>query len=63
MLINVSRLADGYDMLFALMYALHLRYPKQLANTFDFIQKVVMGLEDGKLRPRVLSVKNDLYLE
>uniref|UniRef100_A0A3P8SLL5 PB1 domain-containing protein n=1 Tax=Amphiprion percula TaxID=161767 RepID=A0A3P8SLL5_AMPPE len=47
-------------MLFALIYALHLSYPKELSNTFDFIQKVLMGLEDGKLRPRVLSLKNDL---
>lgn len=46
--------------LLGLIYALHLDYPKELANTFDFIQKVSIGLEDEKLRPRVLSLKNDL---
>ncbi|KAG9274712.1 hypothetical protein AMEX_G11754 [Astyanax mexicanus] len=53
-------LADAFVTLFGLMYALHLSYPKELANTFDFTQKVLMGLEDGKLRPRVLTLKNEL---
>ncbi|KAI7797239.1 hypothetical protein IRJ41_022878, partial [Triplophysa rosa] len=55
-----STLADAFVILFALTYTLHLDYPKTLLNTFDFIQKVLMGVEDGKLRPRVLSLKNDL---
>ncbi|XP_072568849.1 sterile alpha motif domain-containing protein 3-like isoform X2 [Paramormyrops kingsleyae] len=58
--IDCTTLADGFVMLFGLIYGLHLSYPKDLANTFDFIQKVLMGLDDGKLRPRVLSLKNDL---
>ena len=57
--VELSTLAEAFVMLFALMYALHLSYPKDLANTFDFTQKVLMGLEDGKL-PRVLSLKNEL---
>ena len=52
--------AEAFAMLFALIYALHLSYPKALANTFDFTQKVLMGLDDGKLKPRVLSLRNDL---
>lgn len=60
LVIDLPTLADGYIVLFGLMYALHLQYPKELANTFDFIQKVLMGLEDGKFKPRVLSLKNDL---
>ncbi|KAL7826779.1 hypothetical protein AOLI_G00319880 [Acnodon oligacanthus] len=56
MVIELSTLADTFVMLFALMYALHLSYPKELANTFDFTQKILMGLEDGKLRPRVLTL-------
>ena len=51
---------EAFVMLFALIYALHLSYPKALANTFDFTQKVLMGLDDGKLKPRVLSLKNDI---
>lgn len=42
------------------MYALHLHYPRELANTFDFLQKVLMGLEEGQLEHRVLSLKNEL---
>lgn len=58
--VDVHTLADAYVLLLGLIYALHLHYPKDLANAFDFIQKVLMGLEDGKLKPRVLSLKNDL---
>lgn len=58
--IEFPTFADAFVVLFALIYALHLSYPKALANTFDFTQKVLMGLEDGKLKPRVLSLKNDL---
>lgn len=61
MVIDFSTLADAFAMLFGLTYALDLSYPKELANTFDFTQKVLMGLEDGKLRPRVLSLKNELF--
>jgi len=55
MVIDFSTFADG------LTYALDQSYPKELANTFDFTQKVLMGLEHGKLRPRVLSLKNELF--
>uniref|UniRef100_A0A8C2AVQ4 Uncharacterized protein n=1 Tax=Cyprinus carpio TaxID=7962 RepID=A0A8C2AVQ4_CYPCA len=58
--IESSTLSDAFIILFALTYTPHLNYPKQLHNTYDFVQKVLMGLEDGKLRPRVLSLKNDL---
>uniref|UniRef100_A0A3Q3FLP9 PB1 domain-containing protein n=1 Tax=Labrus bergylta TaxID=56723 RepID=A0A3Q3FLP9_9LABR len=58
--VDFPTFSDAFVMLFALIYGLHLSYPKDLANTFDFIQKVLMGLEDGKLKPRVLSLKNDL---
>uniref|UniRef100_A0A3B4GB81 Uncharacterized protein n=1 Tax=Pundamilia nyererei TaxID=303518 RepID=A0A3B4GB81_9CICH len=60
MIIDFPTLADAFLVIFGLTYALHLSYPKCLANTFDFIQKVLMGLEDGKLKPKVLSLKNDL---
>lgn len=53
--VNAPSLTDGYVLLFGLMYALHLSYPKEMANTFDFLQKVIMNLEEGKLRPQVLS--------
>lgn len=58
---DLHRLADAIMLLFGLIYALHLSYPKQLIHTSDFIQKVLMGLDDGKmLKPRLLFLKNDL---
>uniref|UniRef100_A0A3B3IFV2 Uncharacterized protein n=1 Tax=Oryzias latipes TaxID=8090 RepID=A0A3B3IFV2_ORYLA len=62
-IIDVPSLADGFVILFALIYAFHLAYPKTLVNTFDFIQNVLMGLEDEKLKPKGLSLKNDLLTE
>ncbi|KAI3373478.1 hypothetical protein L3Q82_021946 [Scortum barcoo] len=50
LVIDLPTLADGYIILFGLIYPLHLHYPKELASTFDFIQK----------KPRVLSLKKDL---
>ncbi|KAK1905031.1 Protein SFI1 like [Dissostichus eleginoides] len=61
--IKLPTLADAFILLFALTFALHLSYPKDLANTFDFTQKVLMGLDEGNfknLKPRVLSLKNEL---
>lgn len=54
--INLPTLSEA----FALIYVLRLSYPKP-ADTFDtFVQNVIVGLEDGKLRPAGLSLKNDL---
>lgn len=48
--------------MFGLIYALDLSYPKEMANTIEFIQKVLLGLDDGKLKPRVLALKNGLLI-
>ncbi|KAI9545515.1 hypothetical protein NQZ68_035850 [Dissostichus eleginoides] len=59
--IKLPTLAVAFILLFALTFALHLSYPKDLANTFNFTQKVLMGLDEGNLKnlkPRVLSLKN-----
>ena len=60
MVVEFPTYAEAFVMLFALIYALHLSYPKALANTFDFVQKVLLGLDNGKLKPRVLTLKNEL---
>ncbi|XP_033989023.1 uncharacterized protein LOC117484706 [Trematomus bernacchii] len=57
---ELPQLAEAFILLYALIYALNLSYPKDLANTFDFTQKVLMGQDNRKLRPRVLSLKNVL---
>lgn len=49
---DIPNLADAFALLLGLMYALHLDYPKKLIHTFTFIQKILMGLNDGKpLKP------------
>ncbi|KAL0148097.1 hypothetical protein M9458_056637, partial [Cirrhinus mrigala] len=48
---NLQRLS-AFLFMFGLIYALDLSYPKEMANTFEFIQKVLLGLDDGKLKPR-----------
>lgn len=61
---DIPRFSDAFLLLFGLIYALHLDYPKKLINTFTFIQKVIMGLDDGKpLKPCLLGLKNDLLLK
>lgn len=61
---DISRLADAFLLMFGLIYALHLNYPKELTHTFNFIQKVLLGLDDSKpLTPRLLSLKNELLIK
>ncbi|KAJ8365114.1 hypothetical protein SKAU_G00139450 [Synaphobranchus kaupii] len=56
-----SQLPDA-SFLFGLIYALHLNYPRGLTSTFKFVQKVLLGLEDGKLSPRLQTLKNELMM-
>ena len=59
---HFCRLADAFLVMFGLIYALHLSYPKGLTNTFAFVQKLLLGLEVGKLSPRLQTPKNDLTI-
>ncbi|CAB1350982.1 unnamed protein product [Coregonus sp. 'balchen'] len=60
--IDLPRLLDAFLVMFGLIYALHLSYPKELSNTFEFIQKILLGLEDGKLKPRLQALNNYLMI-
>ncbi|XP_058264494.1 uncharacterized protein LOC131364978 [Hemibagrus wyckioides] len=61
---DISRMSDAFLLIFGMIYALHLDYPKELTHTFNFIQKVLLGLDDAKpLAPRLLSLKNDLLIK
>lgn len=60
--LTVGNFPDAFLLIFGLMYALHLSYPKPMDHTFEFVQKVILGLENGKLAPRLLSLKNDLAM-
>lgn len=50
-------------LLFGLLYALHISYPKKLTVFFEFIQKVLLKLEDGKASAKLLALKNELLNE
>ena len=58
--VSVPQFPNAVVVLFGLMYALHLNYPKGLTNTLDFFQKVLMGLDSAKLSLRLQSLKNEL---
>ncbi|KAL7389030.1 hypothetical protein ABVT39_025079 [Epinephelus coioides] len=52
--------AQALCLLFGLIYALHLDYPKGMKNTFDFIQKILLSLGQQKLSPKLQTLKNAL---
>ncbi|KAJ8358980.1 hypothetical protein SKAU_G00155050 [Synaphobranchus kaupii] len=60
--ISLPRFGDAFLVMFGLIYALHLSYPKALTHTFEFVQKILLGLEAGKLSPRMQTLKNDLMI-
>ncbi|CAL8298327.1 unnamed protein product [Gadus morhua 'NCC'] len=61
---DLPKMTDAFVLLFGLIYALHLDYPKKLIHTFTFIQKILMFLDDNKpLKPCLLTLKNDLLRE
>ncbi|XP_055758927.1 sterile alpha motif domain-containing protein 3-like isoform X2 [Salvelinus fontinalis] len=53
---------DALMVVFGLLYSLHLNYPKALGSTFEFMQKVFLNLDDGKLKPKLLALKNELLV-
>ena len=57
---DIGSHAQAFCVTFGLIYALHLDYPKRLKNTFDFIQRVILNLCVGNLRPKLQSLKNAL---
>lgn len=56
---DVSDLPTAFALLFGLIYALNLDYPKDLRYTFEVIQKVFMNL-GTKCSARVQALKNRL---
>ncbi|XP_028970228.2 sterile alpha motif domain-containing protein 3 [Esox lucius] len=55
-----ENLPQAFCLLFGLIYALHLDYPKYMKNTFLFIQQVFLNLGKGELTPKIQSLKNQL---
>ncbi|XP_076145718.1 uncharacterized protein LOC143127899 [Alosa pseudoharengus] len=64
MIIEFPTIGQAFVMLFGSLYALDLTYPKQVSNTFEFIQKCLMGLDgESKMKPKVLTLRNELCEE
>ncbi|XP_063749705.1 uncharacterized protein LOC134871046 [Eleginops maclovinus] len=58
---NLQSINHACLMLYGLIYALNLSYPKSL-NTFEVYQKILMDLESSKLSPKVQALKLKLLL-
>uniref|UniRef100_A0A3P8UFI2 Uncharacterized protein n=1 Tax=Amphiprion percula TaxID=161767 RepID=A0A3P8UFI2_AMPPE len=60
-LAELPRFPDAFMLLFGLIYTFNLHYPKKLLNMFNFVQEIVMCLDDSTpLKPHLQSLKNDL---
>lgn len=57
---DISTTPQALCLLFGLIYALHLDYPKGMKNTFEFIQKILLNIGQQKLSPKLQSLKNAL---
>ncbi|XP_029980196.1 uncharacterized protein LOC115412037 [Sphaeramia orbicularis] len=55
---NLQNLPEALCPLFGLSYALHSDYPNATKNTFGFIQRVMLGLGENKLPPKLQGLKN-----
>uniref|UniRef100_A0A3Q1BY18 PB1 domain-containing protein n=1 Tax=Amphiprion ocellaris TaxID=80972 RepID=A0A3Q1BY18_AMPOC len=53
---------DSLVILFGLIYALNLSYPEKLSGFFEFIQVVLLKLDDGRkqLKPKLQALRNEL---
>lgn len=60
--LQLDNVALAAAMLFGLMYALNLDYPKELKYTFNVLQKIVMKLEVTTMYKNASSAKTDFMM-
>lgn len=58
---EVPSLATAVAMFSGLVYALNIQYPKKLRYTFEFVQKILMGLSEKKMSPKIHRLSTQLY--
>ncbi|KAG7473845.1 hypothetical protein MATL_G00099990 [Megalops atlanticus] len=63
MLDELPSVASACALLLGFIYALNLKYPKELERTFEFFQKVLLELDASKMNARVRSLKTNLLLK
>ncbi|XP_060763104.1 uncharacterized protein LOC132872344 isoform X2 [Neoarius graeffei] len=57
---GLPNLPQAFCVLFGLIYALHLDYPKCMKYTFLFVQQVMLNLGKSQLAPKIQTLKNQL---
>ncbi|KAI5104947.1 hypothetical protein C0J45_4619 [Silurus meridionalis] len=57
---DLANLPQAFCVLFGLIYALHLDYPKYMKNTFCFVQQVMLNLGKSELAAKIQTLKNQL---
>lgn len=57
---DLANLPQAFCVLFGLIYALHLDYPRYVKNTFCFVQQVMFNLGKSELAPKIQTLKNQL---
>lgn len=57
---SLRNAAVAVAMLFGLIYALNLSYPRELKSTVEVIQKVFFNLDGQRLSPKVQTLKNKM---
>lgn len=57
---DIEDVSSAIALLFGVIYVLNLSYPKELRYSFEFIQKVLMGIDDHRFSDKVQLLKNKL---
>ncbi|KAK7929163.1 hypothetical protein WMY93_005558 [Mugilogobius chulae] len=55
---EITSIPDAFLLLFGLIYVFNIEYPKKLVNTFTFIQKILVCLDDNTImKPCLRALK------